>query len=136
MYLLEVLNFTGIPLIVITFIAIFIMSIFMPDSLSKWTLISPTLVPIFMRANITPDFIQFLFSIASSIGSIFTPLFIYLIIMLGIYKKYDTNNQIGLFSHVKLLSPIILALLAFIIVLLVIWYISGLPLGINTFATM
>ena len=136
MYLLEILNFTGIPLIVITFIAIFIMSILMPDSLSKWTLISPTLVPIFMRANITPDFTQFLFSVASSIGSIFTPLFIYLIIMLGIYKKYDTNNQIGLFSHIKLLSPIILALLAFIIVLLVIWYISGLPLGINTFATM
>lgn len=136
MYLLEVLDFTGIPLIITTFVLICIMSIFMPGSLEKWTLISPTLVPIFMRANITPDFTQFMFGIADSIGKCVTPLFVFFIITLGFIQKYNKENRISLFNTFKYTLPIVGTVVIFWILILVLWYISGLPLGIGTYATM
>jgi aminobenzoyl-glutamate transport protein len=136
MYLLELFDFTGIPLIVITFILICLMSIIIPSSIEKWILISPVLVPIFMRANITPDFLQFLFQIADSIGKCITPLFIYFIITLGFVQKYNKDNKISLFNTFKYTIPVVITVFVFWILLLVIWYISGLPLGVGTYATM
>jgi len=136
MYLLELFDFTGTPLIVLAFILICLMSLIMPNSLEKWTLISPTLVPIFMRANITPDFTQFLFTVADSVGKCITPLFVYFIITLGFIQKNNKDNRISLFNIFKYTYPIILTIAIFWIVLLVIWYISGLPLGFGTYATM
>lgn len=136
MYLLELFDFTGIPLIVVTFILICVMSIIMPNGLEKWTLISPTLIPIFMRANITPDFTQFMFTIADSVGKCLTPLFVYFIITLGFVQKYNEGNKLSLFNTLKYTTPVIVTMIVFWIILLVIWYISGLPLGIGTFATM
>ena len=78
------LEFTGIPLIVTMFLVIVIMSFLIPDAITKWTLASPILVPLFMKANITPDFTQFIFKAADSIGKGLTPLFIYFIVLFGI----------------------------------------------------
>lgn len=136
LYLIELLDFAGIPLIVISFILFIIMGLIMPGSLEKWILISPTLIPLFMRANITPDFTQFIFQIADGIGKMLTPLFVYFILALGIIKKYNKDYKLDLFSTVKLTFPVILLMILVYIVLIVVWYISGLPLGIGTYATM
>ena len=130
-------DFTGIPLIVVSFIFIILMSILIPGSLEKWALISPILVPLFMRGNLTPDFAQFVFKAADSVGKILTPLFIYFIIMLGFIQKYNKNeNKVTLFNTVKLIWPIIITMIIFWLLILIIWYIAGLPLGIDTLATM
>lgn len=136
MYFIEVLDFTGVPLIITTFILICIMSMFMPGSLEKWTLISPTLIPIFMRANITPDFTQFMFGIADSIGKCATPVFVYFIIALGFIQKNNKDNKLSLFDTLKYSLPIIFTMIVFWVLILLLWYISGLPLGIGTYATM
>ena len=135
--IISLFDFTGIPLIVISFIFIIIMSIFIPGNLEKWTLISPILVPLFMRGNLTPDFAQFVFKVADSVGKILTPLFIYFIIMVGLIQKYNNNeNKVTLFNTLKLIWPIIITMIIFWLLILVIWYIAGLPLGIDTLATM
>lgn len=136
MNLIELFNFTGIPLIVLTFILIIIMSIIMPNNVEKWILISPILIPIFMRANISPDFTQFLFKTADSIGKCITPLYIYFIITLGFIQKYNNGNRISLFNIIKYTFPILITIIIFWLMILIIWYISGLPLGIGTYATM
>ena len=136
-YIISLFDFTGIPLIVITFIFIILMSILMPGSLEKWALISPILVPLFMKGNLTPDFAQFVFKAADSVGKIITPLFIYFIVMLGLIQKYNKNeNKVTLFNTVKLIWPIILLMIIFWLLILIIWYVAGLPLGIDTFVTM
>ena len=136
-YLISLFDFTGILLIVITFIFIILMSILIPGSIEKWALISPILVPLFMRGNLTPDFAQFVFKAADSVGKIITPLFIYFIVMVGFIQKYNTNeNKVTLFNTMKLIWPIILTMVIFWLLILVIWYVAGLPLGINTLATM
>ncbi|MBE6149644.1 MAG: hypothetical protein E7170_02845 [Firmicutes bacterium] len=136
MYLLELFNFTGIALIIFAFILIILMSIIMPNSIEKWTLISPTLVPIFMRANITPDFTQFIFKVADSIGKSVTPLFVFSIITLGFIQKHNKDNNVSLFNTFKYTMPIIITMLVFWLLLIIIWYMSGLPIGIGIYATM
>lgn len=136
-YIISLFDFTGIPLIVITFIFIILMSILMPGSLEKWALISPILVPLFMKGNLTPDFAQFVFKAADSVGKVITPLFIYFIVMLGLIQKYNKNeNKVTLFNTVKLIWPIILSMVIFWLLILIIWYVAGLPLGIDTLVTM
>ena len=136
-YIISLFDFTGIPLIIISFLFIILMSILIPGSLEKWALISPVLVPLFMRGNLTPDFAQFVFKAADSVGKIITPLFIYFIVMVGFIEKYnEKENKITLFNTMKLIWPIILTVIIFWLLILVIWYIAGLPLGIDTLATM
>lgn len=135
--LISLFDFTGIPLIVLSFIFIVVMSILMPGDLEKWALISPLLVPLFMRGNLTPDFAQFVFKAADSIGKVITPIYVYFIIMVGFIQKYNTKeNKVTLFNTMKLIWPIIIAMIVFWLLILVIWYIAGLPLGIDTLATM
>ena len=135
--IISLFDFTGIPLIVVSFIFIILMSILIPGSLEKWALISPILVPLFMRGNLTPDFAQFVFKAADSVGKILTPLFVYFIVMLGFIQKYNKNeNKVTLFNTVKLIWPIIITMIIFWLLILIIWYIAGLPLGIDTLATM
>ena len=133
--LLVVLNFSGFSLIVLAIIFIILMTILMPNNLQKWTLISPLIIPLFMRANISPDFTQFLFQVASGIGSSLTPLFIYFIIMLGLMQKYD-EEDLSVFKTLKMMLPIILLTTLFWLLLIMCFYVVGLPIGIGTSITM
>lgn len=135
--LLSLLSLGGIPLIIVSFILIILMSIFMPNSVEKWILISPILIPLFMRGNMTPDFAQFVFKAADSVGKIITPVFLFFPIMVGFIQKYnEKENKITLFGTFKLIWPIVLTMIIFWLLLLILWYIAGLPVGINTLATM
>lgn len=134
---ISLFDFTGILLIVITFVLIIVMSILIPGSVEKWAIISPILVPLFMRGNLTPDFAQFVFKAADSVGKIITPLFIYFVVMVGFIQKYNINeNKVTLFNTMKLIWPIIITMVIFWLLILIIWYVAGLPLGIGTLATM
>ena len=132
------LEFTGIPLIITMFIIIILMSFLIPDAVTKWTIASPILVPMFMKANITPDFTQFIFKAADSIGKGITPFFIYFIVMIAFLEKYNNKetNKITVFGTLKQLLPTI-SLFAITWILIVIgWFIIGIPIGPNTFPTM
>ena len=126
------LNFSGIPLIFIIFISIIIMSILIPTTLTKWNLVAPVFVPLLMRANITPAFTQTIFVAAYSIGKLFSPIYIYLIITIGFLYKEDKSINTSIFSTMRQIMPIILILTVIYFVIIVGWYLIGLPLGINS----
>ena len=135
--LLTVLDFTGIPLIITSFIFIILMSLLLPNSLEKWSLISPLLIPLFMRANISPNFTQFIFSAADSVGKVLTPAFVYFIIMMGLIQKYNLKeNKIGLYGTIKVSLPLLITLIVLWLLIIIIWYVSGIPLGVGTSAVM
>lgn len=129
------LQFSGIPLIIVFFIIVILMSVLMPDMYSKWEIISPTIVPLFMRSNITPDFTQFIFKAADGIGKCFTPVFGYFVIMFAIVSYYK-KDDIGLLGLFKKMMPLILILLGVWILILIGWFIIGLPLGISSYTTL
>ena len=128
---MSTLEFTGLPLIITMFLIIILMSFLIPDAITKWTLASPILVPLFMKANITPDFTQFIFKAADSVGKGITPFFVYFIVMLAFLEKYNNreSNKITVFGTLKLLRPtaLIFAVVWFIIVIG--FFVIGLPLG-------
>ena len=132
------ISLSGLPLIIIFMFIVIVMSILIPDTLTKWQLLSPTVVPLFMRANITPDFTQFIFKIADGIGRSVTPFFVYFIIMLAFLEKYkkDENMKISVFGTMRMISPVVIILGLFLILFIALWYIIGIPVGVGVGSTI
>ncbi len=134
--LLGLIEFSGVPLIVTFFLIIVIMTFVMPSAISKWSICAPTIVPLFMKSNIVPSFTQFIFTAADGVGKAITPIFGYFIVFLGYLEKYNENKKITIFGTIKsIIVPILLLVVTWILIL-VGWYVIGLPLGIGTSLTL
>lgn len=129
-------NVSGILLVVLAFISIIIITIFIPSTVTKWNLVAPIYVPLLMRANISPSFTQTIFLAADSVGKLFSPIYVYLIVAIGFMYKYEHNCNISIFSTIKKLMPVILILSVVWLVIIVGWYLIGLPIGINSNITL
>lgn len=135
--LITSLDFSGLALIICFVVAVVVMSIFIPSSITKWMLASPVIIPLFMRANITPDFSQFIFSVADGIGKCMTPLFIYFIVMVAFLQKDNyTSSEVTIFGTYKMIFPVALMIAGLWILILACWFLAGLPLGIGGMATL
>lgn len=131
------LSMTGILLILLLFITIVIMSILIPSAELKWGISAPLIVPLLMRANITPSFAQFIFRAADGVGKAMTPFFAYYIIMLAFLEKYNNkgDEKVTIFETLKMLMPSILLFAGLWILILICWYLMGLPTGPNVYPT-
>lgn len=129
--LISSLPFTGLPLLVTFFIAVIVMSILIPSTVTKWGIISPIMVPLMMRSNIAPNFTQFVFRVGDGIGKSITPFFAYYMIMLAFLEKYNTkeNVKITVFGTLRILLPTMLLFAGLWLLILVGWYVIGLPIG-------
>lgn len=128
---------TGIPLIVLTFCMIVLISIIVPSLETKWILASPLFVPLFMKANMTPDFIQFLFKAADGIGKCFSPIFVYFIILVGFLQKYSkSDKEITIFGTMKVMFPSMILFTILWLLIIIGWYVIGLPLGTGSYPTL
>lgn len=135
--LISVMDFSGLFLVVTFIIITIIMTIVVPGLIYKWSLISPIIVPLFMRANMTPEFCQFLYVTSNSIGRTITPTFIYLLIMMGFMQKYNSENEdVTFVGTLKVMLPTILWVAGIMIVFVLLWYISGLPVGISGYPNL
>ena len=129
-------NISGVLLVLIAFLSIVIISIFIPSSIAKWNLVAPIYVPLLMRANISPSFTQTIFLAADSVGKIFSPIYVYLIVTIGFMYKYDKDSNTSIIGTMKKIMPIISILSIVWLVIIVGWYLIGLPIGINSSITL
>lgn len=127
---------SGLLLILFSFISIVLISIIVPGSLEKWQVISPIYVPLLMRANISPAFTQTLFLAADSVGKLFSPVYIYLLITIGFIYKYEKDFDASIVKIIKKVMPIILILSVSWLIIVLGWYLIGLPIGINSAITL
>jgi len=130
------IQLSGLILIIIAFISIIFISILIPGSIAKWEIIAPIYIPLLMRANISPSFTQTLFLAADSIGKLFSPIYIYLIVAIGFMHKYEKEENISIISTMKKIMPIILILSLVWVVIIFGWYLIGLPIGIDSYITL
>lgn len=125
--LLESSGFTSIPLFVSFIIICAFIDLFIGSGSAKWAILAPTFVPMFYLLGYHPAFTQLLYRIGDSTTNIVSPLNAYLPIVLGYVQEYDKDAGIG--TLLSLTVPYTLVMLAVWIVLMIVWYFLGLPLG-------
>jgi len=132
--LLGSFQLTGLVLIVVTFIIIAISTLFVPVLSTKWAIMSPVVVPMFMQSSFTPEFSQAVFRAADSATKGITPLFTYFVILLGFLQIYNTKKKdvITLTDGMSLMLPYTIAFSIAWLLIILAFYIIGLPLGFNT----
>jgi len=94
---------------------------------AKWGIMAPVFVPMFMALGLSPEMTQAAYRVGDSITNMITPLNPYFPIVLSFALRYDRKLGIG-----TLVSSMIPYSIAFAIgwtILLIAWYLLGLPLG-------
>ena len=124
-------NFSGIPLIILTVLVIVIINLFSTSTLTKCMYMSPILVPTLMQHNITPEFSQTIMKASDSITNGITPLLAYFVIYLVFLNYYHQNKKqpITITKAISYTLPYTIVYGILWIVILVSWYIIGLPIG-------
>lgn len=128
---LNTLSFGGIPFLIISFLIIGLANIFLTGTQSKWIIFSPVVVSVLMKSNISPQFSQFVMRAADSITNGINPLYAYFIIFLGYLNFYnkDKEKPITLTKAIKLMIPYFIVISITWLLILLGWYIIGLPIG-------
>lgn len=136
--LLEYMEMSGIVLIIVTLLLIALSGLFLTSASNKWALFSPVVVPILMQANISPEFAQIIMRAADSITKGFTPLLASFAIYIGYLNLYNLNKSkpITIRKALKMISPYFLIIGLVWIIIIVGWYIIGLPIGPNVYPTI
>ena len=133
---INALAFTSIPLIILFFLAVGISNLLLTSSVTKWSILSPIIIPVFMKTNITPEFTQAIYRVSDSVTNIITPALIYFVIFIGFIEIYTkSENKASIFYYYKILLIYSLAILGLWLFVLVAWYILGLPIGVNVWPT-
>lgn len=129
--LLKSMNLTGIPLILIALIFIAFSNFFLTSPTSKWMIFSPVVVPMFMQSNISPQFAQIVMRAADSMTKGFTPLLASYIIFIGYLNIYNLKKEkpITIRKSFQMITPYFLIIAATWILLIIGWYLIGLPIG-------
>ena len=130
-------NFVGLPLVILIFVLVAITTLIVPSSSLKWYMLSPVIVPVMMDAGMTPEFAQIVYRFSETVTMNITPLLAYFIVYLAFLEKYNqSDKKIRLFESIRYQWPYTLVIALVLIAILAIWYIVGIPLGIDAFPTI
>ncbi len=135
---IDSISFGGIPLLVIAILLMALANLFLTTPQAKWVILAPVIVPPLMQFNIAPQFLQFALRAADSMTNGITPLstfFVIFIAYMNIYNK-DKDKPIGIFGAIKMIMPYCLIISVTWLLILIGWYIIGLPIGPGVYPTI
>lgn len=126
-------DLSSLMLIVILFFVSFLSTIFLPATVLRWSLLSGTVVPIFMNAGLSPEFAQLIFRAGESVSLGLTPMFAYFVIYLGFLSQYNNSEKnTTIFQAIRYMLPYSIATFVVWATIILIWYLIGIPLGFAT----
>lgn len=136
--LINSLDFTGIPLVLIIIIIFALINLFNTTPTAKWTILAPIVVPKLMQANISPEFTQFILRATDSMTKGITPLLTYFVIFIGYLNIYNSNKKrpITIGMAIKLIAPYCLIISLVWLAIIILWYLTGLPIGNGVYPTL
>jgi aminobenzoyl-glutamate transport protein len=126
-HLLEQANIGGLALLVGFILVIVILDFILPGVVPKWAIFAPVFIPIFIRLGVTPQTVLAAYRVGDSPVNVITPLMVYLPFIVTIAQRYRRDAGIG--TVVALMIPFVIAILIAWILLFVIWFWLGIPLG-------
>ena len=136
--LISNLQLTGIVLVLITFGITLISTILVPVASTKWAIIAPIIIPMYMQSSLTPEFAVAVFRAADSSVKGITPLFTYFVILIGFLQIYNKrkNDTVTITNAMSLMFPYTIAFSILWLAITIIFYILGIPIGIGTAVTL
>lgn len=120
-------NVNEVVLMVGLILIIALLDIIMPAALPKWAIFAPIFVPLFVRLGVAPQTVQAAYRIGDSPMNVITPLMVYFPFIVLVAQRYD--KKVGLGTIIALMLPYTFIVLAAWIVLFVLWFLLGIPLG-------
>lgn len=132
--LINKFQFTGLLLVVVTFLVVAISTFFVPMASTKWAMMSPVIVPMFMQSSMTPEFAEAVFRAADSSVKGLTPIFSYFVILIGFLHIYNKrkNDVITISDAMSLMVPYAIAFTVLWLIIILAFYIIGIPIGFGT----
>ena len=136
--LLSTFSFSGIIYLLIAIVVMIISDFFLTGVQAKWIIFSPVIVPALMSANITPQFTQFVMRMVDSMANGISPLYAYFVIFIGYMNIYSMNEDkpVTISAAIKIMFPYFVIIFLTWLLLLIGWYIIGLPIGPGVFPTV
>ncbi len=136
--LLGMLEFSGLPLIVVTMLLIGLANFVLTGPASKWIIFAPVVVPMFMQSNISPEFAQIVMRAGDSLTTGYTPLLANFAIYIGYLNMYNLNKTkpYTIKKALSFVTPYFLLISLTWILLVIGWYITGLPIGPGVYPTI
>jgi aminobenzoyl-glutamate transport protein len=117
-----------VPLLLALFVLLVVIGDFaISGMLSKFGVLAPIVIPMFMMVGISPELTTAAYRIGDSVVNIVTPLNSYLLIILVVLQKYKPDAGFG--NLVSLMLPYSVALGISWTVFLLAWYMLGFGLG-------
>jgi aminobenzoyl-glutamate transport protein len=124
---LERANVGALPLLVGMILVIVLLDFIIPGVVPKWAIFAPVFVPIFDRLGVAPQTVLAAYRIGDSPVNMLTPLMVYLPFIVTVAQRYQKDAGLG--TVIALMIPYALAILVGWILLFILWFVLGLPLG-------
>lgn len=125
---LELTGMTGVTMLVGFIVVTGFINLFIGSASAKWAIMAPIFVPMLMKIGYSPEFTQLAYRIGDSTTNIITPLMSYFAVIIAFANKYD--EDIGIGTLISTMLPYSIMLLISWTALLIVWYfIPGLPIG-------
>ena len=124
---LKAINLSGISLLVVFVFITAFMNLFIGSAVTKWSIMAPVFIPMFMMLGLSPESTQLAFRIGDSSTNIISPLMPFFSIVLSIAQKYDKKAGIG--TLISVMMPYSILLIIIWTIFMIIWLTIGLPIG-------
>ncbi|WP_354004727.1 AbgT family transporter [Vibrio stylophorae] len=96
---------------------------------AKWALIGPIFVPMLMGVGISPELTQAAYRVGDSVSNIISPMMVFFPLVVVYMQRYVKKSGIG--SLASMMMPYSLALLVCWTLFLLVYWMIGIPLGIQ-----
>jgi aminobenzoyl-glutamate transport protein len=118
-----------IPMMILFIFLTALINLVMGSASAKWAVMAPVFIPMFMLLDnpLSPEFVQLAYRIGDSVTNIISPMMSYFALIIAFVQRYD--KKAGLGTIVSLMLPYSLIFLIGWVIMFIIWYYLGLPIG-------
>ena len=104
-----------------------ILNLLIPGGIPKWAIFAPIFVPLFMHLHVSPAMLLAAYRVGDSPGNVITPLMAYFGLIVVFAQRWDKSAGVG--TIVALMLPYTVILYVAWTVVLLAWYLLGIPVG-------
>ena len=125
--LLERADVSALFLLLAFILVIFLLDFIIPGAIPAWAIFAPVFIPVFFRLDVAPQTLLAAYRVGDSPVNTLTPLMVYFPFIVTIAQRYKGDSGIG--SVIALMIPYALIMGIVWILLFIVWFLLGIPLG-------